>query len=177
MSFATFLEDDRNLDLWMQEVTDTFVVPKYQLLDSLVRKLLMAFFIYRKPISIEGALAVISDLDEADKIKLHMALPILINQSLLLRAAEQDYYRLPAIVADCVHRHIGHEPGYQTTLQDMHDKAAKHYQKVVSDYDSAGRAHHHKGKELWKNAAWHLRKAGKKEEAYDLLKGKDTLDD
>ncbi len=177
MSLATFLEDDKNLDLWMQEVTDTFVAPKYQLLDSPVQKLLIAFSIYRKPLSIEGALAVISDLDEANKMKLHQALPILINQPLLLRAVEQDHYRLPVIVADYVRRHIDHEAGYQTRLKEMHDKAAKFYQKIASDYASTGQAHHPKGKELWNEAAWHLRKAGKKEEAYNLLKEKDTLDD
>lgn len=176
IGLATFLEDDKNLNLWMQEVTDTFVAPKYNQLDALVQKLLMAFSIYRKPLSLEGALAAFSDLDEVNKMRLHQALPTLINQQLLLRAPEQDHYRLPVIVADCVRRHVSHAPDYQTTLLDMHDKAAKYYQKVASDYTSLGRADHPKCRESWKEAAWHLRKAGKKEEAYNMLKEKDTLD-
>src|SRR5260370_35872341 len=174
MNLATFIESQVYIETWIREVIHKYITPTYQQLDPLQHKLLKAFSVYRKPVPMAGALAVIPDV--VDEVDLQRALPKLIRQH-LLQAVGQDCYQIPAIVTNCVH-HFGNnnQPIDQVTLQSAHSKAAHSYQNAAKSHLSSGQQQRRERAQLLMEAVLHLQQAGKKEEEYDLLHQEDLIE-
>lgn len=169
INLETFLGDRALIQIWMREIASNFLQHIYQRFDPVQRKLLFAFSIYRKPVPIEGAQAIVEN--ETQRVDLLIALPKLIKLHLLRTTNKKDTYQLHLIVADYV-RSISNDISTQGSVLDLktaHMKAAQYYQTTVEQHFSLGKTKHKFDEEMLVEAVWHLLKADQVQEAYTLV--------
>ncbi len=124
LTLATLLN---NSQLWKGNLAKKLLDDIYQELSDLQRKLLAAFSVYREPVPVEAALAVVSDAaitrNQADA-----AIDTLLAQHLVDAKGEGSY--LPhAIVAEYARDHLvaGDEQANRQVLLAAHVRAARYY--------------------------------------------------
>ncbi len=172
LNLANFIDDLALMQIWIKEIDNTYFEHIFERLDPVQQKLLLAFSVYRRPVPIEAAHAVINEVPRVDLL---VALPRLIKKHLLRTAQEKNNYQLHPIVTDyaLIIFNNSNIQGHPTALLAAHLKAAEYYQKTVNDHSLGLRRN--KDNEFLTEAAWHLLKAEQDQEAYALIQRANLL--
>ncbi len=125
LSLSTFLQSEPYFQLWRRNIALHLLKDLYtRQLDALERKLLSAFTVYRVPVPLEAAEAV---LDSEPTPEILKALDVLLTQHLLRPSGEGDY-ELHPIVAHYIQYDLeesDEQNSYRPSL-DTHIKAANY---------------------------------------------------
>jgi tetratricopeptide (TPR) repeat protein len=134
LRLETFFRDVTYNRLWAGNVARNFLDHIYmQQLDTLQQQLLRAFAVYREPVPIEAALAVIDASNVLASIPVQMALDTLLGQHLLQLGGDAQY-QLHAIVKNYADEHfasVGRAANVQAR-EEAHACAAFYYQHSTS---------------------------------------------
>jgi tetratricopeptide (TPR) repeat protein len=128
------------------------------------RRLLLAFSVYREPVTLNAAQSLIAEVPKAHILP---ALNVLLAQH-LLNAAGEGYYQLHAIIADYARDHFAEDN--EQALQAAHWKAAQYYlQEAAKLCPPTGIRQGISDVHLLIEAIWQLCKAGKWQEAHHFM--------
>ena len=126
LSLNSLFQNPIYASLWTGNIARSLLdyIYIYQLSDE-QRKLLRAFSIYREPVPLEAAYALIAEIPHAQLLN---TLNVLLTQH-LLNAVGEGCYRLHMIVASYAQAHFveGDALANQQTSQAMHRQAAQYY--------------------------------------------------
>jgi tetratricopeptide (TPR) repeat protein len=178
LSLGTLVSNPTYIRLWTGDIARNLLDSIYtQQLNEVQRKLLLAFSIYREPVLLDAALALVDSTagvpgePEVLGAQVLPALDALLRQH-LLQASGEGRYQLHAIVADYARGHFGvrsGEAGTQT-LQAAHDKAAHYYlQQAAIHCPPRSQRRRISDVQLLIEATWHLCLAERWQEAYELM--------
>src|SRR5947209_20608958 len=94
---------------------------------------MLAFSVYRKPVHLSAAQALLDIENEASGISAHAALDTLLNQH-LLQAWGEGRYQLHALIASYARSHFveGDERANREALRTAYTRAAHHYVQFAS---------------------------------------------
>jgi tetratricopeptide (TPR) repeat protein len=171
------LKNDSYFQLWRRKIAAHLLKDLYTMqLDTLEQKLLSALAVYRKPVSLDAAEAV---LDSAStKTEILAALDVLLTQH-LLRPSGGDY-KLHPIVAHYL-RHDLEETDEQSNYrpsQDTHIKAANHcLRRAIETCPPHGQREDIRDVQFLVEAVWHLCQGQKWQEAYELMRDENIFAD
>ncbi len=132
VSLGTFFKDPTYGQLWTGDVARNLLDRLYaQQLDELQRQLLLAFSVYRQPVPLEAACAMLEDVE---KRRVHLALDALLTEHLLL-PCDEELYQLHTIVVSYAQDHFvrAGELVNRQALKNAHRKAAQYYQHCAQD--------------------------------------------
>jgi len=186
---ASILRSDRSLSLaplfdysiynylWTRDIALSLLnyIYKHQL-SEIQRKVLQTFSIYREPVSLYAAQALIPEVSAAHILD---ARKILLTQH-LLNAVGEGRYQLHTIVASYVRAHFieDNEQANQEALRIAHAKAAQYYQQQAATSCSA-REERRGARDIHDliEAVWQQCQAKQLQEAYDLMKREEIFSD
>ncbi len=134
LSLASFFQDSIYPQIWSGNVARNLLDCIYtRQLNDEQRKLLLAFSVYRKPVHVSAAQALLDVDDEEPKMQAHSALDALLNQH-LLQAWGEGRYQLHTIVANYARSHFveGNEQANLQALRAAHAKASQYYMQYAS---------------------------------------------
>ncbi len=173
LSLSTLLGDPIYAQLWIGDIARNFLDSIYsQQLNHAQRRLLVAFSIYREPVLLDAALAVIDDSINISKAQTESAIGTLLVQH-LLQATGEGYYQLHTIIASYAQEHIvdGDKPANQEVLRIAHTKAAQFYLRQAT-VNCPPREQRRQSSDIHDliEAIWQQCQAEQWQEAYDLLR-------
>ena len=149
-----------------------------QQLNDLQRKLLAAFSVYREPVPLETALAVVdADATTKELGSLLDALTGLLAQH-LLQASGNECYQLHIIVASYAKDHFdaGSEEANRQALRGAHAKAAQYYVHYAeASCPPRDKRRNADDVKPLIEAVWQYCQAGQWQEAYDLMEREDIF--
>ncbi len=178
LSLTTLVSNPTYARLWTGDIARNLLNSIYtQQLNEMQRKLLLAFSIYREPVLLDAALALVdstADVPDGSEVlgaQVLPALDVLLRQH-LLQASGEGRYQLHAIVADYARGRFGAgsgETGTQT-LQAAHERAARYYlQQAAVNCPPRGQRWRISDVQLLIEATWQLCLAERWQEAYELM--------
>lgn len=129
LSLTALFNNPTYTQLWTGNIARNLLDSIYtEQLNEVQRKLLLAFSIYREPVALDAAHALIDFTAEVPETQMLSALDALLRQH-LLQASGEGRYQLHAIVADyATSRFVGgSEQAGQQALRDIHARAARYY--------------------------------------------------
>src|SRR6266516_2774557 len=172
LSLASFFQDSIYTQVWTGNVARNLLDCIYtRQLNEEQRKLLLAFSVYRKPVHLSAAQALLDFSDEEPKIQSHSALDALLNQH-LLQAFGEGRFQLHTIIASYAQSHFveDNEQANQQAIQTAHAKAAQQYVQYAStNCPPRGKRRQYRDVEPLVEAIWQLCQAGQWQEAYTLV--------
>jgi len=172
LSLDSFFQDAIYAQVWTGNVARNLLDCIYtRKLNEEERKLLLAFSVYRKPVHLNAAHALLDFAGEEPKMQAHSALDALLNQH-LLQAFGEGRYQLHAIVVAYAQSHFveNNEQANRQALQTAHVKAAQHYLQYAStNCPPRGKRRQYRDVEPLVEAIWQLYQAGQWQEAYTLM--------
>jgi tetratricopeptide (TPR) repeat protein len=132
LDLTTLLEDPAYTRFWTGDIARNLLDSIYtQQLDQAQRKLLVAFSVYREPVSLDAVEAVIDVSNELTTSQIESTLDALLAQRVLQTFGE-GRYRLHTIVADYAQSHFiidGNEQINREAIMAAHGKAAVYYEQ------------------------------------------------
>lgn len=134
LSLASFFQDSIYPQIWSGNVARNLLDCIYiRQLNVEQRKLLLAFSVYRKPVSVNAAQALLDVDGEELKMQAHSALDALLNQHLLQTGGE-GRYQLHTIVVNYARSHFveGNEQANRQALRAAHAKASQYLMQYAS---------------------------------------------
>ena len=172
LSLATLLKAPAYAELWSGKVAQNLLDSIYtQQLDQVQRELLVAFSVYREPVPLDAAQAIIDTDTKVSKAQVESALEALLNQH-LLQASGEGRYQLHVIVTDYARDHIveGNEQANRQALLLAHAKAAQFYQQRAAT-SCPPREQRRQISDVHDliEAIWQYCQAEQWQEAYDLM--------
>jgi tetratricopeptide (TPR) repeat protein len=170
LKLSTFFNESIYTNVWTGNVARNLLDVIYQQqLNEEQRRLLLAFSVYRKPVQLDAAEALLEQ--DAQDIQMHSALDVLLNQH-LLQAWGDGRYQLHAVVASYAQAHFveGGEAASREALRAAHARAADHY----AQYGGAHALPRKKRRQVedvgpFIEAAWHNCQAERWLDAFDLM--------
>src|SRR5438270_10496493 len=172
LSLTAFFKDPTYAHLWTGNIARNLLDHTYkELLDTLQRKLLLAFSVYREPVPLEAAEMIIEDNEGFSKVQLQSALDALLAQHLLQPSGE-GRYQLHAIVTSYAQRHFveENEQANQKAVQAAHVRAAHYYSAIEAEnYPPQGKRQRLSDVEPLIEAIWHYCQADQWQAAYQLM--------
>ncbi len=172
LSLSTLLKDPDYAELWSGKVAEKLLDSIYtQQLDEIQRKLLIAFSVYREPVPLDAAQAIIDENTNVSKAQVESALEVLLNQH-LLRALGEGRYQLHVIVTDYAQGHVveGDEQANKQALKAAHARAAQYYlQRAATSCQPREQRRQISDVHDLIEAIWQYCQADQWQEAYDLM--------
>ncbi|HEV2582781.1 MAG TPA: NB-ARC domain-containing protein, partial [Ktedonobacteraceae bacterium] len=173
LKLSDFFHEAVYSHLWTGNVARNLLDLIYQQqLNEQQRGLLLAFSIYRKPVQLDAAVALLVEGHEARQAHTaHAALDVLLNQH-LLQAWGEGRYRLHAIVASYAQSHfVEHdESANREAVRTAHIRAAEHYTRYAQEHCPVSEKREQVGDvEPFVEAVWQLCQAERWPDAYDLM--------
>ena len=165
MGLTTILTDPT---FWKGDIAANLLDHIYTQLSEVQRELLRAFSLYREPVPLEAAQALIT---RTPKAKIPPVLKTLRTQQ-LIQAPGEGRYQLHAIVADYARDHFveDDEQANRQTLNAAHAKAAQYYlQQAKTSCPPRDRRRRVSDVQPLIEAAWQLWQAEQWRETYDLV--------
>lgn len=180
LTITVVLNDHAYTQLWQGDIATNLLDSIYtEQLDQVQRKLLIAFSVYREPVSLDAAQAIMENSTGISKTQLEAALDALLTQH-LLQASGKKRYRLHIIIADYAKSHIieGDEQANKQALLAGHTKAAQYYlqQAKTSCPPREKRRQISEVHDLIE-AIWQYCQAEQWQEAYHLMEKEEIFDD
>jgi tetratricopeptide (TPR) repeat protein len=179
LSLSTLLKDPAYAELWSGKVAENILHSIYKQLDELQRKLLVAFSVYREPVPLEAAQAIIDTDTKVSKAQVEFALDALLAQH-LLQASGEGRYQLHVIVASYAQNHFieGDEQANEQALKAAHAKAAQYYLKRAAiSCPPRKQRRQISGVHDLIEAIWQYCQAEQWQEAYVLMEREGIFDD
>ncbi len=178
LSLSSFFKDSIYPQIWSGNVARNLLDCIYtRQLNDEQRKLLLAFSVYRKPVDVSAAQALL-DVDGEDlKIQAHAALDTLLNQH-LLQTGGGGRYQLHIIVANYARSHFveGNEQANWQALRTAHTKASQYYIQYASIICPPKQKRRRASDvEPLVEAVWQLCQAEQWQEAYRLMDREDIF--
>lgn len=170
LNLRTLFLDDMYTQLWEGDIARNLLDNIYmQQLNQLQRRLLSSFSIYREPVRLDAACAILEM--ESGTSAIQTALYAVLGQH-LLQATGNGYYQLHSMVASYAQTHFdeSNDQVNQLLLSAAHGKAASYYrqQAALTSPDKEKRRNINDIHTLLE-AIWHHIQAQQAQEAYDLL--------
>ena len=170
LKLKDLLEEQTYSHAWHGDIARNLLDYIYKVqLDHVQRQLLLAFSVFRVPVRLEAAQAL---MNRISPIQLLSSLNVLLLQN-LLQASAEGRYQLHAIVADYASRNFNEksERANQRVRQAMHSKAVQYYlQQAERNYPSRNNRRIISDVQPFIEAIWHLCQAKQWQKAYDLAK-------
>lgn len=167
----------KSFALWSGDIATNLLDQIFtQKLHDAQRELLLAFSVYREPVPVEAASAIVTS---TSKTQMPPALKALVTQH-LVEAVGEGRYQLHAIIQEYAQRHFNEssERANEESLRVAHARAAQYYleqaskncptrekRRGISDVDDLI------------EAIWQYSQAGMWQEAYDLMEREALFDD
>lgn len=172
LTLSAIFEDPIYKQIWTGNMARNLLDVIYtQQLNDEQRHLLLAFSVYRKPVSLDAAETHLSPDNAEQHMHTHAALDALLNQH-LLQAMGEGRYQLHAIVASYAQAHFVEqdEAANREAVNQAHARAAEYYVRY-------GAAHYLSHEERQKisdvepfiEAAWQFCQAGRWPDALQLI--------
>src|SRR6266487_5212362 len=136
LSLASFFQDPIYPQIWSGNVARNLLDCIYtRQLNDVQRKLLLAFSVFRKPVHVSAAQALLDVGGEEPNLQAQSSLDALLNQH-LLQAWGEGRYQLHSIVTGYARSHFvdGNEQANRQALRTAHAKAAQHYLQYASTF-------------------------------------------
>lgn len=172
LSLTTFLNDPIYSQYWTGDIARNLLDYIWtQQMSELERKLLLTFSVYREPVTMEAAHALVNFDTEVPKMQILDALHVLLTQH-LLQALGEERYQLHAIVAFYAKEHFDEtsELANQQVLRAVHARAAQYYQEQASiNYPPREKRQQSSDIHPLIEAIWQLCQSGQWREAYELM--------
>jgi tetratricopeptide (TPR) repeat protein len=172
LSLVSFFQDSIYAQIWSGNVARNLLDCIYtRHLNDEQRKLLLAFSVYRKPVHLNAAQALLEVSDDEPEMQTHSALDALLNQH-LLQAWGEGRYQLHTIVASYARNHFveGNEQANRQALRIAHAKASQHYVHYASRVcPPREKRRQYSDVEPLVEAVWQLCQAAQWQEAYALM--------
>ncbi len=178
LSLAVLVSNPTYARLWTGDIARNLLDSIYtQQLNEMQRKLLLAFSIYREPVLLDAALALVdatADVPGGPEVLGSQVLPALdaLLRQHLLQAPGEGRYQLHTIVADYARSRFGIRSGEvgTQTLQAAHDRAARYYlQQAAVNCPPRSQRRRVSDVQLLIEATWQLCLAERWQEAYELM--------
>src|SRR5260221_7913475 len=178
LSLAVLVSNPTYARLWTGDIARNLLDSIYtQQLNEMQRKLLLAFSIYREPVLLDAALALVdatADVPGGPEVLGSQVLPALdaLLRQHLLQAPGAGRYQLHTIVADYARSRFGIRSGEvgTQTLQAAHDRAARYYlQQAAVNCPPRSQRRRVSDVQLLIEATWQLCLAERWQEAYELM--------
>src|SRR6266568_1286297 len=178
LSLAVLVSNPTYARLWTGDIARNLLDSMYtQQLNEMQRKLLLAFSIYREPVLLDAALALVdatADVPGGPEVLGSQVLPALdaLLRQHLLQAPGEGRYQLHTIVADYARSRFGIRSGEvgTQTLQAAHDRAARYYlQQAAVNCPTRSQRRRVSDVQLLIEATWQLCLAERWQEAYELM--------
>jgi tetratricopeptide (TPR) repeat protein len=179
LSLSLLFKDSLYTSLWSGDIARGLLdyIYTHQLSEP-QRKLLQVFSIYREPVPLEAAQALIAEIPKAHIL---LALNVLLTQHLLNAVGEgEGRYQLHAIVGGYVQNHFveSNEQANLQALQTTHGKAAQYYlQKAAKLCPPLGKRRGISDVHPLIEAVWHLCQAEQWQGAYELMEQEEIFTD
>jgi tetratricopeptide (TPR) repeat protein len=174
LNASTFRHDTFYPEIWSGNVARNLLDYIYtRQLKEDQRRLLLAFSVYREPVHLTAAQALLDVVGQQpmSTAQVHAALDVLLNQH-LLQAWGDDRYQLHAIVASYAQSHFveGDELANRKALQDAHIRAANYYSQYATEHcPPRDKRRAMSDIKSYIEAAWHYEQAGQWSDAYTLI--------
>jgi tetratricopeptide (TPR) repeat protein len=166
MSLTNLIKDPM---LWTGDIATNLLDQIYtQQLSELQRELLLAFSVYREPVSLDATQAIITEIPKAQVLA---ALKVLRTQH-LVEAVGEGRYQLHTIIADYAQSHFdeSNELANEEELRVAHARAAQYYlQRAATTCPPREKRRRISDVHDLIEAIWQLCKAEKWQEAFDLM--------
>lgn len=176
LSLHAFLEDAAYAQLWTGNIARNLLDYIYkQQLNANQRELLLAFSIYREPVSWEAVYMLIQGKSKSQVLS---DIEVLLAQH-LLRARGEGRYQLHAIVNNFAQTHSDEtdEQANQRTLRVAHMKAAHYYLQQARSHPPHGKRSGSSDVQPLIEAIWHQCQAEQWQEAHDLVEHEGIFED
>lgn len=172
LSLAAFFKDPLYAQIWTGNVARNLLDCIYKgQLNEEQRKLLLAFSVYREPVHLSVAQALLDFSDEVPKVQVQSALDALLTQH-LLQATGEGCYQLHVIVANYARSHFveHNEQANQQAVGAAHTRAAQHYVEYAA-MNCPPKEKRRQGSDVEPliEAIWHWCQAGQWQQAYNLM--------
>jgi len=172
LSLSAFFKDTIYPQIWTGNVARNLLDNIYkQQLNEEQRKLLLAFSVYRKPVHLSAAQALLDIDDEEPKARMQSALDGLLTQH-LLQAWGEGHYQLHSIVIGYAKSHFveGGSQANRQALQAAHARAAQHYvQYATTNCPPRDKRRQISDIEPFIEAIWQYCQAEQWQEAHNLM--------
>ena len=172
LTMSAFFNEAIYTHVWKGNVARNLLDMIYQRqLNEEQRKLLLAFSVYRKPVHLDAAEALLDVGQEVRHIQEHAALDVLLNQH-LLQALGEGRYQLHAIVAGYARGHFidGDEAANREALRNAHARAAEYFVQFGGAHCPPREKRRQVGDvEPFIEAVWHNCQAGRYQDAFNLV--------
>jgi tetratricopeptide (TPR) repeat protein len=177
LSLTAFFKDRIYEEFWIGDIARNILDHIYtKQLDQFQRDLLLAFSVYREPVSLDVAQKLMPNIERKH---ISQALDMLLFQH-LLQAMGEGQYQTHAIVASYAQGHFDEksEQGNQEALRVLHVKAAQHYLSQAKMSCPTRKQRRGRGDvRPLLEATWHLCQAEQWQMAFDLMRQEGLFDD
>ncbi|HEU5380929.1 MAG TPA: tetratricopeptide repeat protein [Ktedonobacteraceae bacterium] len=173
ISPTVLLNDAVYQRLWTSDLEENLFNHIYEQLDTLQRRLLIAFAIYREAVPWRAAYALIQAQQQITEELFQRALGVLLSLTLLQRHAsgKEERYELHPLVVEFLHGRLDQDSLLQENIDkhSAHVEAARYYEYRCFDRSPEKQGHSDEIY-LWIEAVWHNCQAGQWQEGYELLR-------
>ena len=174
LSLATLLRDPIYTRLWTGKIANNLLDLIYtKQLDEVERALLLAFSVYREPVPLHAAQAIMRFSTNVSPISLEESLDVLLVQH-LLQAVGEGRYQLHAIIASYAQDHFveGDQQANQQELRSAHARAAQYYcQQALKRAPPGEQRRRVNDVHDWIEGIWQYFQAEQWHDAFDLMEG------
>ena len=172
LSLATLLRDPIYTRLWTGKIANNLLDLIYtKQLDEVERALLLAFSVYREPVPLHAAQAIMRFSTDVSPMKLEESLDALLAQH-LLQAVGEGRYQLHTIIASYAQDHFveGNQQANQQELRSAHASAAEYYcQQAIKSCPPREQRRRVNDVHDWIEAIWQYFQAEQWHDAFDLI--------
>jgi tetratricopeptide (TPR) repeat protein len=172
ISLKAFFADTSYSQIWSGNVARNLLNSMYsEQLDAVQRKLLVAFCVYREPVPIEAACAVVDPERTVPMVQWQQALDALLAQH-LLQAEGEGLYQLHAIVVGFANDRFDERDieNNARLLRRGYERAANYYRRYAARYGPPPEKRKHIGDvHALVEATWELCQAEQWQTAYELM--------
>src|SRR6266516_6683412 len=172
LSLDALFKDRTDTQLWVGDIASNLLNYIYKReLNEEEHKLLLAFSVYREPVSLEAVRAIGEFTTKVSKAQIQAILKMLVAQH-LLQSSGGGRYHLHPIVANYIQRHFveDDEQANQQALREAHARAAHYYrQQAASKCPPPERRQDISDVHVLIEAIWQYCYAEQWQEAYDLM--------
>lgn len=172
LSLATLLQDPSYTCLWTGKIANNLLDMIYtEQLNEVERALLLAFSVYREPVSLQAAQAIMRFSTDVPPMKLEESLDALLAQH-LLQAVSEGRYQLHTIITSYAQDHFveDNQQANQQELRSAHVSAAEHYcQQAIKTCPLREQRRRVNDVHDWIEAIWHYFQSEQWHDAFDLI--------
>ncbi len=172
LSIAALFQNTGYTRLWTGKIANNLLDLIYtEQLGAVERALLLAFSVYREPVSLQASEAIMRFSTDVSPMKLEASLDALLAQH-LLQATGEGRYQLHTIIASYAQEHFveNNQQANQQELRSTHARAAEYYcQRAIKSCPPREQRRRVNDVHDWIEAIWQYFQAEQWHDAFDLI--------